>query len=125
RKAGEKALIDFNECLRRTSNDVTICHRYKLYVDEAQKKDAAAGAALASCVSEDVPVKWRGALGRALPGHAARLMENRADGSAILWTYGPADGTAFVLELAPDGHEVSRNPLAANQIGWLRQTLGL
>jgi hypothetical protein len=52
-------------------------------------------------------------------------MENRADGSAIVWAYAPADDTAFVLELAPDGHEVSRNPLAANQIQWLRQTWGL
>jgi hypothetical protein len=44
----QKASADFDECMRR-SQDETICHRYKLYFDEAKAKDESASGALGTC----------------------------------------------------------------------------
>jgi hypothetical protein len=124
RKSGQ-ALAELNECLRRTSNDETICHRYKLYVDDARGKEDGAGQTLADCLNTGLSVTLRAALSRAVPGHAAVSVETRSDGSVVLWAFSPVSHTAFALAVSPSGRPVDRAPLAANQVQWLRQQLGL
>ena len=124
-KASEGARKDLNECLARTSGDKTICHRYGLYVDDAAKKEAAAAAKLADCLNAGLSVRLRQAVSTALPGHAAVSVETRADGTLILWTFAPTEQTAFALEVAADGQVTARTPLAANQVQWVREQLGL
>ena len=51
RKASLSAQDEFDECMRRTSNDDTICHRYKLYLEEAKGKEASRDRNLANCLS--------------------------------------------------------------------------
>jgi hypothetical protein len=124
-KASQKALDDYNECLRRTKNDETICHRYKLYVEEAKKKEGGVGQKLADCLNAGLSVTLRGALTRELPGHAGVSVETRGDGTLILWTFSPVEQTAFALEVSSSGTAVGRAPLAANQVVWVRHQLGL
>lgn len=121
----QKSLDEFQECMRRTQNDETICHRYKLYVEDAQKKEAEAGRSLTSCLNEGLSSKIRLALSQNLPGHAAVSVESREDGSLILWTFSPVDQTAYAFELGADGTMVGKSPLAANQVQWVREQLGL
>lgn len=123
--ASQSALDDLNECRRRTQNDDTICHRYKLKLDEAAAKEAGAGEALCACLNGGLSVTLRGALTAALPGHAAVPVETRADGALVLWTFSPVDKTAFAIDVSPDGNVTGRTPLAANQVQWVRQQLGL
>jgi hypothetical protein len=123
--SGRRAEADFTECLRRTSNDAKVCVRYKMYVDEATKKQAAAGAGLGRCLNKGLSTKLRQALDASRPGHAARPIETRPDGTLVLWTLSPVDDTAFALEVGPDGRAAGKTPLAANQVQWLRQQLGL
>lgn len=123
--ASTKALADFEDCMSRTKRDETICHRYKLYVDEAAQKERAAATPLVACLNQGLSTPTRRVLGAELAGHAAVPVENRADGTLILWTYAPLDKTAFALEVGPDGASRSRSALAANQVQWVRQQLGL
>jgi len=123
--SSQKALDDLEECLRRTKGDETICHRYKLYVDEAHGKEADASGKLAACLNQGLSVVLRRALTEKLPGHAAVSVESRDDGSVVLWAFSPVARTAFALEVGPDGAERSRTALAANQVDWLRGQLGL
>lgn len=125
RKTSQRVQADFDECLLRTDNDAKVCVRYKMYVDEAQKAEAAASLQLADCLNAPLPTKWRAALQKLLPEHGATLVETRGNGGILLWTYGVGDGTAYALELAEDGHEAQRTPLVANQVPWIRQQLGL
>ena len=110
---------------RRTSNDANVCDRYGMWVDDAKKKQASAGSELARCLNRELSTKLRVALEGALPGHAARAVETRPDGTLVLWTISPVDETAFALEVTSDGRAGGRTPLAANQVQWLRQQLGL
>jgi hypothetical protein len=123
--SGRKADADYAECMRRTSNDAKVCVRYRMWVDEGQKKQAAAGSELSACLNAGLASKLRNALTSALPGHAARAIETRPDGSIVLWTVSPVDETAFALEVGTDGRAGQRTPLAANQLQWLKQQLGL
>ncbi|OGQ92098.1 MAG: hypothetical protein A2289_24160 [Deltaproteobacteria bacterium RIFOXYA12_FULL_58_15] len=120
----QKSLDQFNECLRRTKNDETICHRYKLYVEDAQKKESADGQKLGDCLNGGLSVTLRGALSRELPGHAAVSVETRADGAVVLWAFSPVAQTGFAVDVTSAGVVVARAPLAANQLQWLRQQLG-
>jgi hypothetical protein len=123
--AGRKADDDFAECKRRTSGDANVCVRYELWVKDGQKKQSEAGAAIARCLNRSLSSRLRAALETALPGHAARAVETRPDGSLVLWTLSPLDRTAFALEVTPDGKPGERTPLAANQVQWLASQLGL
>jgi hypothetical protein len=124
-QSNQKSLDDLQECLRRTSGDEGICHRYKLYVDEAKTKEQAGAQPLIECLNRGLAMTLRQTLMTELAGHAGQAMENRADGTVVVWTYSPTENTAFVVEVALDGRVVSRNPLAANQVQWLRTQLGL
>lgn len=124
-KKGRGALDDFNECKRRTQGDEQVCHRYKLYVEEAEKNDAAAAGALARCLNAALPTALLRAVEQELPQHAAVPVESRGDGTRILWTLSPLDQTAFALEVSLQGSVVQRTPLAANQVAWMREQLGL
>lgn len=121
----QKALDDLAECKRRTGGDETICHRYVLYVDEAKKKEADVARDLCKCLNGGLSATLRQALFGALPNHAGVAVETRADGTLILWAYAPLERTAFALEVAPDGAARGTTPLAANQVQWLKQQLGL
>jgi len=123
--SGRKLDADYAECMRRTNNDAKVCVRYKMWVDEGQKKQAAAGADLCACLNAGLASKLRNALTGALPGHAARPVETRPDGSVVLWTVSPVDEAAFALDVGTDGRAGQRVPLAANQVQWLKQQLGL
>jgi hypothetical protein len=123
--SSQKALDDFAECKRRTSGDETICHRYKLYAEDAQKKEEAAGAKLVACLNAGLSSNLRRALDDALPGHAAISVETSANGNPILFTFSPVDQTGFSIEVAADGRVVGKTGLAANQVSWVRQQLGL
>ncbi len=122
--ASQRVLNDFEECKKRTSGDEKICHRYKLYVEEAQGKEHAAGEKLAACLNVNLSTTLRGALKSELPGHAAVSVENRNDGTLILWTFSPVDQTSFALEISPDGKTSGKTALAANQVQWVREQLG-
>ncbi len=129
RKASDTALNDLNECNRRTQAiggkpDNTMCHRYTLYVEGAKTKDTEASDKLAQCLNGAHSTALREVLGRDAKGHAALAMETREDGTLIMWTFSPAEETAFALEVN-DGTVATRSPLAANQVQWLRQRLGL
>ena len=123
--AGRKADADFADCLSRTGQDAKICVRYQMWVDEGQKKQTTAGADLSACLNQSLASKLRNALREALPGHAARVIETRPDGALVLWTVSPVDGAAFALEVGTDGRAGQRTPLAANQLQWLKEQLGL
>lgn len=132
RRALEKALAEARgttdklaECLRRTGNDEQVCVRYKMQVGEAATKQEGRGRALASCLNGGLGATLRAAVEAALPGHAARPIETRPDGNLLLWTVSPVASTAYALEIGPDGREIAKAPLAANQVQWLRQQLGL
>ena len=124
-KDNQRSIDQLEECLRRTQNDATICHRYQLYVDEAREKEAAAGGALADCLNAGLSTTIRMSLSKNLPGHAAVSVETRGDGTLVLWTFSPVDQTAFAYEMAPDGAAAGRSALAANQVTWVKQQLGL
>ena len=124
-KASQKSLDDFNECLRRTSGDEGICHRYKLYVEKSKGDENAVGQKLADCLNAGLSVTLRTALSRELPGHAAVSVETAARGNLVLWTFSPVEQTAFALEVSSSGGTANRSPLAANQVQWVRQQLGL
>ncbi len=49
RDATQRTLADFEECKRRTGGDEGICHRYKLYKEEAETKEAVAKSGLERC----------------------------------------------------------------------------
>ncbi|MEE8409729.1 MAG: hypothetical protein V3T05_09000, partial [Myxococcota bacterium] len=123
-KKSQKALDNFAECKRRTSGDETICHRYKLYVEDAQKKEEKFGRALTSCLNGGLSTNLRRALADALPGHAAVSVETSAAGNPIFWTFSPVNQTSFAVEMSAEGREIGRTPLAANQVQWVRQQLG-
>lgn len=123
--SSQGALDDLEECLSRTKGDEGVCHRYKLYVDEAQGKEQAAAMKFAACVNQGLSIVLRRALTESLAGHAAVSVESRGDGTVVLWAFSPVARTGFVLEVGPDGAERGRTPLAANQVQWVRQQLGL
>jgi hypothetical protein len=123
--SSQKALDDLAECKRRTEGDETICHRYTLYADDAKKKEDAAGSQLVACLNGGLSSNLRRALDATLPGHAAVSVETSAAGNPILFTFSPVDQTGFSVEVAGDGSLVSRTGLAANQVTWVRQQLGL
>lgn len=123
--ASTKALADFEDCMSRTKRDEGVCHRYKLYVDEAAQKERQAATPLVACLNQGLSTPTRQVLGGELAGHAAVPVENRADGTLILWTYAPLDKTAYALEVGADGVVRGRSALAANQVQWVRQRLGL
>jgi hypothetical protein len=122
---GRRALADYEECSRRTDGDDTICHRYKLYVEEAQRKERSAGEGLCDCLNQHLSTAHRQALHQSLRGHAAVAVETRADGTLILWTFSPVHKTAFAFEVSPSGEAAGQTPLAANQVQWVRGQLGL
>lgn len=109
----------------KTDNDVTICNRYKLYVDKAVKDEGTAGQGLVDCLNAGLSTKIRLALTQNIPGHAAVSVETRGNGTLILWTFSPVDQTAFAFEMTSAGAMGGRTPLAANQVQWVREQLGL
>lgn len=123
--SGKGAVKDFNECMRRTDNDETICHRYKLYVEEAAEKEEAAAAGLAECINASLGANIRVALGRELAGHSAVAIETKVDGTVVLWTFSPADSTSYAVEITATGELAAKTPLAANQVQWVRSKLAL
>jgi hypothetical protein len=52
RDATQRTLADFEECKRRTGGDENICHRYKLYKEEAEGKEGVAKSGLERCVEQ-------------------------------------------------------------------------
>lgn len=123
--SSQAALDDLAECKRRTSGDETICHRYGLYAEEAQDKEQAAGAKLVACLNAELSSNLRRTLYDALPGHAAVAVETSAAGNPILFTFSPVDQTGFSVEVGGDGSVLNKTGLAANQVTWVRQQLGL
>lgn len=121
----DEAVEDFSECKRRTNGDETICHRYKLYVEDAKKEQEDAGTAFASCLNEGLPADLRSVLRDAAPTHGATVVENLDDGTWVVWAYSPVDKTGYVLQVAPDGTVRDKRALAANQVQWTREKLGL
>jgi hypothetical protein len=124
RRAGQKTIDDFNECMRRSNNENT-CYRYKLYVEESDKKRGDGAAVLVRCLNRNLPTSVQLALAAQLPGHAGITVENRDDGTVIVWTLSPNDQTAFALEIDGAGKAVGQTALAANQAQWVREQFGL
>lgn len=50
-EALQSASDELTECMRRTSNNTTTCHRYQLYVEQAQDKQKSAKDTLDRCMS--------------------------------------------------------------------------
>ncbi|MEO0815534.1 MAG: hypothetical protein AAFY60_21925, partial [Myxococcota bacterium] len=116
---------EFAECKRRTEGDETICHRYKLYVEEAEAKQVKAGTGFASCLNNELPADLRSIMRDAAPTHGATVVENLDDGTRVLWAYSPVDKTGYVFQVATDGTIRDKRALAANQVQWTREKLGL
>ena len=51
RQASLAAQDKLDECMRRTSDDETICHRYKLYLEQAESKKSSRDRRLADCLA--------------------------------------------------------------------------
>jgi len=122
---GEEAAQKFAECLRRTGDDETICHRYRLRHEEAEANEGDAGRDLVACLNAELALKIRDSLRRHIPGHAAVPVETRDGGNLLLFTYSPLEHTGFAYEMNPDGGMVGTTPLNAEQTTWIRQRLGL
>lgn len=125
KRRSERPIEQLRRCLEKTDDDRGICHGYVLRAEEAGKKELEAGSSYSDCLNRGLSTAARGALVQVLTGHAAVAVENRGNGSLILWTYSPADQTAYVLEVDSSGMGSKRGPLAANQIQWVRSQLGL
>ncbi len=125
-KHGNQGTVDqLTRCLQKTDGDRTICYGYVLRVDKAKKLELETGTRLGNCLNRELSATARSALGQVLPGHAAVVVENRDDGRLILWTFSPADNTAYVLEVDPEGQGLKQGALAANQVQWVRAQLGI
>lgn len=123
--SAESALDDFAECKRRTDGDEDICIRYKLYVDEAQEKQRDRAARLAQCLNRPLEPSLQSVIRDKLPTHAALVVENRDDGTLIVWAYSPLESTSYALEIDPQGTLIDRSSLVGDQRAWLRSSLRL
>lgn len=123
--SAESALDDFAECKRRTDGDEDICIRYKLYVDEAQQKQRDRATQLAQCLNRPLEPALQSAIRDELPTHAALVVENRDDGTRIVWAYSPLESTSYALEIDSQGALVGRSSLVGDQRAWLRSSLRL
>lgn len=116
---------DLSECMRRTKDDATVCHRYKLYVDKSRAQDAEVANDLAGCKNGGLAPRLRQSVAKALPGAAAVALETRGDGTVLVWAYRLLDGTGVAVEVSASGGVGPQAPLAENQIDWVREQLGL
>lgn len=117
------ALDDYQGCLDKSNE--TACHRYKLYLDEAKQGEQEAANALVRCVNQSLSTALLQVVEAQLPGHAAIPVETAAAGARIIWTYDPLAGEAYALRIGSGGNVEGKTPLAANQVTWLRERLGL
>ncbi len=124
-EGADEAIEDFAECKRRTDGDETICHRYKLHVEDAKKDQVSAGTRFASCLNQGLPADLRTVLRDVAPTHGATVVENLDDGTWVVWAYSPVDKTGYVFQVSQGGTIKDKQALASNQIQWTREKLGL